>query len=136
MSEVQPTPSSETNSTDATSDLHAELTSMMGPIQWEWLKPHVQRDAVVIVNENLELAQVGVAIASNNTQTVERWISEQLITKPTAEQITVWSSENKSFTSIIVQPFVLIQDKPYVPAEVSPEASSEKSTDSSTDTSK
>lgn len=92
-------------------DLHAELTDMMGPIQWEWLKPHVQRDAVVIVNEQLNLADVGAAIAQNQTQTVERWINEQLIIKPNAEQLTIWSSENKQFLSLIVQPYVLIQDK-------------------------
>jgi len=90
-------------------DLHAELTEMMGPVQWEWLKPHVQRDAVVIVNEQLKLPDVGVAIATNNTQSVERWISEQLIVKPNAEQLVIWSSENKRFNSLIVQPYVLIQ---------------------------
>ncbi|MEL7050708.1 MAG: DUF2288 domain-containing protein [Cyanobacteria bacterium J06588_5] len=93
-------------------DLHAELTNMMGPIQWEYLKPHVQRDAVVIVNEHLNLADVGVAIASNNTQAVERWITEQLIVKPNTEQLTLWSAQNKTFTSVIVQPYVLIQDAP------------------------
>ncbi len=90
-------------------DLHAELTEMMGPVQWEWLKPHARRDAVVIVNEQLDLPEVGVAIATNNTQSVERWISEQLIAKPNAEQLTLWSSENKRFNSLIVQPYVLIQ---------------------------
>ncbi len=91
-------------------DLYAELKTMMGPVQWEWLKPHVQRDAVVVVNVQLDLAAVGVAIASNHTQRVERWITEQLVTKPNAEQLTIWSSENKRFTSLIVQPYVLIQD--------------------------
>ena len=119
-------------------DLYAELTNMMGPIQWEYLKPHVQRDAVVVVNENLNLAEVGVAIATNNTQAVERWSSEQLIIKPTAEELTLWNSENKQFTSIIVQPYVLIQDKPYAPEEDKPieplaESSIESSTEPSTE---
>lgn len=96
-------------------DLHAELTEMMGPVQWEWLKPHVQRDAVVVVNQDLDLATVGVAIASDNTQAVTRWINEQLILKPSSEQLAVWSSENKRLTSLIVQPYVLVQDKPLVP---------------------
>lgn len=93
-------------------DLHAELTEMMGPVQWEWLKPHVQRDAVVIVNPALDLATVGVAIATDNTQSVTRWITEQLILKPSPAQLATWSSENKRLTSLIVQPYVLVQDKP------------------------
>ncbi|MEL6472131.1 MAG: DUF2288 domain-containing protein [Cyanobacteria bacterium J06623_4] len=91
-------------------DLRAELIDMMGPVQWEWLKPHVQRDAVVVVNEQLDLADVGVAIASNNTQAVQRWITEQLIVKPDADQLATWSSQNKRFTSLIVQPYVLVQE--------------------------
>lgn len=91
-------------------DLREDLVNMIGPVQWEWLKPHVQRDAVVVVNEQLNLADVGVAIATDNTQAVERWISEALIQKPSAEQLATWSSENKRFTSLIVQPYVLVQD--------------------------
>ena len=98
----------------------------------------MQRDAVVVVNGNLNLAEVGVAIATNNTQAVERWISEQLIMKPTAEELTLWNRENKQFTSIIVQPYVLIQDKPYAPEEDKPieplaESSIESSTEPSTE---
>lgn len=96
----------------AAGDLRAELMEMMGPVQWEWLKPHVQRDVVVVVNPDLDLADVGVAIATDNTQAVERWITEQLILKPNAEQLAVWSSGNKRFTSLIVQPYVLVQDTP------------------------
>lgn len=98
-------------------DLYAELTGMMGPVQWEWLKPHVQRDAVVIVNPELDLATVGVAIATDNTQAVTRWITEQLILKPNSEQLATWSSENKRLTSLIVQPYVLVQDRPLVADE-------------------
>lgn len=91
-------------------DLHAELTNMIGPVHWEWLMPHAKRDAVVVVNSHLDLAEVGVAIATDNTQAVEHWITEQLILKPNPEQLARWSNHNESFTSLIVQPFVLVQD--------------------------
>ncbi len=110
-------------------DLHAELTTMMGPVQWEWLKPHVQRDSVVIVNPDLDLAEVGVAIATDNTQAVARWINEQLILKPNAEQLVEWSRDNKCLISLIVQPYVLVQDQP----ETSAASFLDSSTDSSTD---
>lgn len=131
MSDIR---SENSRSENSPEDLYLELKGMMGPIQWEWLKPHVQRDAVIIVDEGLELAEAGVAIASNNTQTVERWITEQLIIKPTAEQLTLWSSENKSFTSLIVQPFVLIQDKEYIPSESSEASSDASASDSLSNT--
>ncbi len=90
--------------------LRTELTEMMGPVQWELLKPHVKRDAVVVVNPHLDLADVGVAIATDNTQAVERWITEQLIMKPNAKQLMQWEAGNTRFQSLIVQPYVLVQD--------------------------
>ena len=83
---------------------------MMGPVQWALLKPHVKRDAVVVVNSHLDLVDVGVAIATDNTQAVERWITEQLIMKPNAKQLTQWEAGNTQFQSLIVQPYVLVQD--------------------------
>ncbi|MEO1592246.1 MAG: DUF2288 domain-containing protein [Cyanobacteria bacterium J06632_22] len=92
--------------------LKQELTNMIGPAQWFWLKPHVARDAIVIVNPQLELAEVGVAIATDNTQRVQRWIGEQLITKPTVEQLQEWERDQaQQLTSLIVQPYVLVQEK-------------------------
>ncbi len=83
---------------------------MVGPVQWEWLKPHAQKDTVIVVNPNLDLVTVGTAIATDNTQAVERWITEQLIGKPDAEQLSLWGSQDQRFLSLIVQPYVLVQD--------------------------
>jgi hypothetical protein len=92
-------------------DLRAELATMVDEAEWEWLIPHVQRDAVVIVTSGLELVDVGVALASDDVTAVQRWISEQLIYKPTSEQLADWGSDrNHRFNALIVQPYVLVQD--------------------------
>jgi hypothetical protein len=94
-----------------TQDLKLELTEMVGPAEWRWLSPHASRDAVVLVNQELELADVGVALATDDVSTVNRWIAEELITKPTPEQLQTWEQNSeKRFQSLIVQPFVLVQD--------------------------
>ncbi|MEO0540533.1 MAG: DUF2288 domain-containing protein [Cyanobacteria bacterium P01_A01_bin.105] len=92
--------------------LKQELSNMIGPAQWFWLKPHVARDAIVIVNPQLDLAEVGVAISTDQVQQVQRWIGEQLITKPTVEQLQAWERDQaQHLTSLIVQPYVLVQTK-------------------------
>ena len=91
-------------------DLRTELEKMVGPVRWEILEPHAGRDAVVVVNEQLDLVAVGEAIATDNTQAVSHWINEQLIVKPTAKQLIEWGAQNKQFKSLIVQPYVLVQD--------------------------
>jgi hypothetical protein len=43
--------------------------------------------------------------------TVQRWISEQLIYKPSPEQLSDWGSDRtRRFNALIVQPYVLVQD--------------------------
>jgi hypothetical protein len=92
-------------------DLRAELAAMVDEAEWEWLIPHVQRDAVVMVNSDLDLVDVGVAIANDNVLTVQRWISEQLIYKPTSDQLSALGSDRtRRFNALIVQPYVLVQE--------------------------
>ncbi len=92
-------------------DLRAELAEILDEAEWEWLEPHVQRDVVVVVDKNLDLLDVGVAIASDNTSCVQHWIGEQLIQKPSPTQMQNWSSDRtKRFNALIVQPYVLVQE--------------------------
>ena len=95
-----------------TQGLREELAEMVGPTEWHWLKPHISRDAVVMVDPQLDLLDVGVALATDNVQSVQRWIGEQLIVKPTPEQLQAWNTEEPThFTSLIVQPYVLVQER-------------------------
>jgi hypothetical protein len=93
------------------SDLRAELTEILDEAEWEWLIPHVQRDAVILVAPELGLLDVGEAIASDNIPSVQQWIEEQLITKPTIVQVGEWNGDpSKRFCTLIVQPYVLVQE--------------------------
>lgn len=95
-----------------TQQLRQELAEMVGPAEWQNLIPHAARDNVVLVNPELDLLEVGVAVALDNVSSVQRWISEALITKPTIEQLQNWERDRShQFLALIVQPYVLIQDK-------------------------
>lgn len=91
------------------SDLKTELQQQIAQMDWKDLIPHAQRDALIVVDQNLDLIEVGYAIAEDKTSLVQNWISEQLIQKPSSQQLSSWN-ENPShkFKTIIVQPFVLI----------------------------
>jgi hypothetical protein len=92
-------------------DLKAELAENLDEAEWEWLIPHVRRDAVVIVANQLDLLEVGVAIASDNIAIVQNWISEELIAKPSTTQLSDWNGDRtKRFNTLIVQPYVLVQE--------------------------
>jgi hypothetical protein len=93
-----------------TADLRAALAESLDQAEWEWLKPHLERDAVVVVMPELDLVDVGVAIANDNVLTVQWWISENMIAKPSPAQVAEWNQNNLvTFTALIVQPYVLVQ---------------------------
>lgn len=92
-------------------DLRAELAQDLDEAEWNWLIPHVQRDALVMVAQELDLLDVGVAIASDNVSSVQQWIGEQLIYKPSLGQLAQWNGDRtKRFNTLIVQPYVLVQE--------------------------
>jgi hypothetical protein len=95
------------------SDLRTELTANMDEAEWDWLIPHVQRDAVIVVAQGLDLLDVGVAIASDQVSSVQQWIDEQLIAKPSNTQMGIWNGDRtKRFQTLIIQPYVLVQEMP------------------------
>lgn len=60
-------------------DLRAQLAETLDEAEWEWLIPHAKRDALVVVAEQLDLIDVGVAIANDDVAIVQNWISSSLI---------------------------------------------------------
>jgi len=90
-------------------EIKSQLEEELADIEWSDLVPHAQRDALIVVNESLNLVDVGVAIASDNVGVVQSWISQGLIQKPSSEQLGAWNiNPNQKFSTLIVQPFVLV----------------------------
>ena len=91
--------------------LKEKLEKDVADIAWKDLQPHAKRDAVILINQELDLPEVAVAIAEDNTASVQKWIGSQSIAKPTAEQLTDWNqTPEKQFTALIVQPFVVVKE--------------------------
>jgi hypothetical protein len=94
------------------SELKDALKENLDEAEWDWLIPHAQRDAIIVVADGLDLLDVGEAIASDNIPTVQNWIDEQLLVKPSPEQLGNWNSDRtKRFNALIVEPYVLVQEK-------------------------
>jgi hypothetical protein len=92
-------------------NLREQLTELLDEAELEWLKPHIQKDAVILVSPDLDLLDVGVAIASDNTQSVQHWIGEQLLVKPSSEILARWNSNpSQKFQAMIIQPYVLVKE--------------------------
>ncbi len=93
------------------SDLRAELAEAVDEAEWNWLAPHARRDSVIVVKRELDLLDVGVAIANDDVSLVQGWIEGNLIHKPSSTQLSDWNlDQSKRFNALIVQPYVLVQE--------------------------
>jgi hypothetical protein len=86
-----------------------KLKQECGIVDWRTLKSHYERGALIIVREGLDIIDAGTQIATDNTDTVSRWIADETLLKPTASQASSWERRNPSFRSVVIAPFVLIQ---------------------------
>jgi hypothetical protein len=81
-------------------------------VAWHHLAPHLERDALIVVSSELDLKESAMAVARDDTTTVQGWIDTGKFAKPSAEQLAKWEQDRtREFTCTIAQPFVLIQDK-------------------------
>lgn len=94
-----------------TENLREQLSELLDEAELEWLKPHIQKDVVILVVPDLDLIDVGVAISTDNTQSVQHWISEQLLVKPSPEILNRWNTNrDQKFQALIIQPYILVKE--------------------------
>lgn len=91
--------------------LYEKLESEIESCDWQALADHFERGALLIVDSSIDLTEVGVAMAQDNAKSIESWLNQSLIRKPTLEDKEVWSKEPKAkfCRFLIIQPYVLLQ---------------------------
>ncbi|MDQ3035620.1 MAG: DUF2288 domain-containing protein [Myxococcota bacterium] len=93
------------------SAIRARLEASMGPVQYSDLAAHLKREALFVVAPALSIVTCGVAIATDDASSVERWIMREELRRPTAEEREAWAADaERRWTALVVQPFVLVQD--------------------------
>jgi len=73
------------------------------------MEPHIKRGAFVLVQENLDLVDIALAIAANDEATIQKHIQEANLSKGDEESFEAWKQEKTFFNFIIIQPFVVAQ---------------------------
>lgn len=87
-----------------------QFTQDLAKVDWKDFRVHLQRDAIILVDAALDIIDVAVDIAADNSDQVSLWIAAGKLTKPTKEQIDLWEGQlDKPFKVLIAQPYILAQ---------------------------
>jgi hypothetical protein len=89
-----------------------ELALSIDEAEWSWLRAHLERGGLVLVDDSIDLAEAGIRVAHDDTDAIQEWINRGKIGKPSQTQIQHWDDEKqKKFSMLIVSPYVLIQER-------------------------
>tara|TARA_B100000029_G_scaffold235542_1_gene232681 strand:- start:2251 stop:2565 length:315 start_codon:yes stop_codon:yes gene_type:complete len=91
-------------------NLYKKLQEEKTEISIKDLQVHQKRRALILVSDTLDITDVAVLVALDDKKSIENWLSKNLIENVEDDQFKkMMHNENKIFSFIIVQPFVLIQ---------------------------
>ena len=93
------------------SEIREKFVQDLAEVDWKSLRIHLQRDALILVDNRLELVEVACGVADDAAGEVGGWISQGLLTKPSADQLSGWEAQlDKPFRMLIAAPYILIQE--------------------------
>ena len=91
-------------------ELRERLCGDLAQVGWGDLRAHAGRNALILVDDGVDLVDAAVAVASDDRGRVAAWIAEGLLSKPTREVIESWEARPTAmFRVSILQPYVLAQ---------------------------
>jgi hypothetical protein len=89
-----------------------ELALSISEAEWSWLRAHLERGGVILVDDSLDLADTALKVANDNTEIIQHLVDEGKLGKPNLSQLRLWDAdEHKRFAMLIVSPYVLIQER-------------------------
>lgn len=93
-------------------DLKEKLEKEILETTWEPLAPHFALGSVYLLDHDLDLAEVGRAMAEDDVAEIKRWLDDGLMYPPTPEEATAFAKNpDYQFKMLIIEPYVLIQKR-------------------------
>lgn len=90
--------------------LHLKLNRETAKLTWHELQRHFAAGAVVEVEPSLDLIEVAVAFANDDSASVSGWMSKGGITKVDDQRAAHWLANEAAMWTVVVRPWVLVQE--------------------------
>jgi hypothetical protein len=87
--------------------LHAETAT----IEWKDLERFFARGNLLRVSSELDLVDAALEIANDNTAGIEQWTTKKLLSSVSNEEALLWSKGENELWSVIVLPWILVQQR-------------------------
>lgn len=88
-----------------------ELHAQTARVTWPELEKHFARGVVIHVVPELDLVEVAVRMANDDTPAVQAWMGAGQVAHLALETARDWSSRTPELWAVVVAPWVLVQDR-------------------------
>lgn len=91
-------------------ELRQKINMETGRIDWAELRAHFDSGAVVAVDPQVDLVDIAIAFARDDTQVVEDCIRREHLWRALDADRERWEAANTNFWAVVVAPWVLVQE--------------------------
>lgn len=91
-------------------ELRAKLNLETGKLSWPELQRHFARGVVVVVENKLDLVEVAATFAEDNRPRAARWLDSGQVRRADDADALRWHTGAMSLWTIVVAPWVLVQE--------------------------
>lgn len=91
--------------------LHAKLNLETAEITWIELQRFFAQGVLYVVDATVDLIDVAYAISVDDAPSVKTWMDAGLLLAVSDAQATDWCARNALLWSVVVKPWILVQDK-------------------------
>lgn len=92
-------------------ELRTELNMQTAQMPWTELERWFASGGVIRVANELDLIDVAARIAADDKASIQQWMAAGLIGKVMDNQAAVWLSQNSVLWTVVVKPWILVQQE-------------------------
>ena len=89
--------------------LSTKLKLETGKLSWPELQRHFARGVVIVVSTELDLIEVAIKLNEDDKAQFEAWTAQNQVWRANDEDALQWQAANPVFWSVVVAPWVLVQ---------------------------
>ncbi len=87
-----------------------QLQQECAPIVYKEIEQFFARGMIVIVSEELDILDVALIIQADNSDELEKLITQKQVTRAHDDHAIKWSQENATLMAITAVPWLLVQE--------------------------
>lgn len=91
-------------------ELRQKINLETGQLTWAELQKYYAKGNVIIVNPELDLIDAAAKFAEDDKAVVQDWIQSETIKRALDEDAIQWNERDSSFWTVVVAPWILVQE--------------------------